>query len=389
MRILHYIERVRLSVGGTVRAALDLCSGLAGAGHEVALMTLDASDAPSEWKRAEGPVRVMELEAGRAALGRLDGAQRARVREGLRWCEAAHIHAVWDVTNSQVASEARALGRAYVVSPHGMLDDWAMAQKRLKKLVYLRAAGGSRYLRGASALHFASASEAEQSPRWAPGVPCRTIPLLFDSSAYETLPGPERASARFGVSPGGEPILLFLSRLTPGKRADLVIGAAGELRRRGVGLRLVIAGEGDEQETARLRALASEAGVGGLTTWTGGVWGEEKISLYEAASVFMLPSDHENFCFALVEAMAAGTPVATVRTVGIWREVESSGGGVVCEASVSSLADGVEGWLRDASSRARASESARRWAMETLNMGRVASEYVGMYQDAAKAVRGG
>lgn len=383
MRILHFIERVRLSVGGTVRGALDMCSGLAGAGHDVTLMTLDDADVPGPWRDGDR-VKVECLGAGAGVLGRLDAAQATAAREAVRRADVVHIHAVWDVTNAQIATIARGEGRPYVVSAHGMLDDWAMAQKRLKKIVYLRAAGGNRFLRGAAAMHFTSASEAEQSPKWAPGVRACMIPLLFDATDYERLPGPGAAHARFGIEAGGPPVLGFLSRLTPGKRADVVIDAAGVLRRRGVALRLVIAGSGGEAEVGRLRRMAEGVGVGSDTIWTGAVYGVDKVSLYQAMSVFALPSDHENFCFALVEAMAAGTPAATVRTVGIWREAASSGGGVVCEPTGESLADAVEPWLRDHAAARAAGEAARRWVRDTLNIDRVASEYVRMYEEALR-----
>ncbi len=47
------------------------------------------------------------------------------------------------------------------------------------------------------------------------------------------------------------------------------------------------------------------------------------------AEVFVLPSHQENFGVAVVEALACGTPVLISRPVNIWREIESSGAGLV------------------------------------------------------------
>ena len=50
MNIVHYMAGMMLQEGGVGRALLDLCTALAGRGHRVTLLTLDASDVPAEWK---------------------------------------------------------------------------------------------------------------------------------------------------------------------------------------------------------------------------------------------------------------------------------------------------------------------------------------------------
>ena len=52
-----------------------------------------------------------------------------------------------------------------MLSVHGMLDDWSMAQRRLKKRLFL-ALAGNRLLRGAAAVHCTAQAELEQARRW-------------------------------------------------------------------------------------------------------------------------------------------------------------------------------------------------------------------------------
>ena len=94
------------------------------------------------------------------------------------------------------------------------------------------------------------------------------------------------------------PVVLFLSRLVENKGPGLVIDAAGLLRSRGTPLRLVIAGDGKPGYVAALRRRAAQAGVSDGTTFTGHVNGAAKVSLYQASSVFVLPTIHENFGFS-------------------------------------------------------------------------------------------
>jgi glycosyltransferase involved in cell wall biosynthesis len=67
--------------------------------------------------------------------------------------------------------------------------------------------------------------------------------------------------------------------------------------------------------------------------------GDLKWGALRQAEVFILPSHQENFGIAVVEALACGTPVLISRPVNIWREIESSGAGLVD-------ADTVEGCSR-------------------------------------------
>ena len=50
MKVLHYFPTTRLTEGGTVRAAIDLCAVIAQRGHDVTWLTCDDFDTPEEWK---------------------------------------------------------------------------------------------------------------------------------------------------------------------------------------------------------------------------------------------------------------------------------------------------------------------------------------------------
>ena len=75
---------------------------------------------------------------------------------------------------------------------------------------------------------------------------------------------------------------------------------------------------------------------------TGFLDGPQKWSAMAAASVFVLPSYSENFGIAVVEAMAAGTPVVISDAVGIHREVAESRAGFVVPCAVEPLAEALK-----------------------------------------------
>jgi glycosyltransferase involved in cell wall biosynthesis len=294
-----------------------------------------------------------------------------------------HLHGPWETANAQAAGIARGLGKPYVLTVHGMLDEWSMAQKRVKKRVYL-AVAGNRLLAGAARVHCTAEAELDQARRWMPRANGVVLPYVVDLSDYAEPPGPELARATFPATNGEGWKVLFLSRVHPKKGVDLLIRAAAELRRRGRACAVLIAGPGEAGYVDSLRRLARESGVGGAVHFLGMVRGAEKLSLYRAADVFVLPTSQENFGLVLVEAMACGTPVVTTRGVDIWKELQGAGAEIV-DAGAGAIAAGVEAVMGRA---AELGGRGREWVMRELNPRRVVGEYVGMYEAVVREAAG-
>ena len=112
----------------------------------------------------------------------------------------------------------------------------------------------------------------------------------------------------------------------------------------------------------------------------GMVRGVEKLSLYQLADVFVLPTYQENFGLVLPEAMAAGTPVVTTRGTDIWRELEQAGAKIVSN-SPTSIADAIEEFLSDEPQRERVGQQGREYVRHWLNHDHVTEGYEKMYRD--------
>ncbi|MBK7403446.1 MAG: glycosyltransferase [Phycisphaerales bacterium] len=194
MNILHYKPTMRLEEGGVVRAVLDLCAEMARAGHDVTLATSDATDVPEAWKRGEtGCPLVVHVPGRRVPVG---PGGTGPLGEAIARADVVHLHAVWQPTNLQAARACRRMGKPYVVSIHGMLDEWTIAQKHLKKRVFL-AMGGGAYLAHAAVVHATAEAELAQARRWLGGAPGEVVPLIVDLGSFRALPGPGPARARF------------------------------------------------------------------------------------------------------------------------------------------------------------------------------------------------
>jgi len=388
VKIVQYMSDFRLQAGGVTRAVLDLCAVLASSGHEVHLLTLDRSDVPAEWNGASGRPRASELGRSRLPIPRLNAHGRGEAMAAIAAADVVHLHVPWDPVCVQLAAMAHGAKRPYVITIHGMLDDWCMARNRLKKRLF-HALAGRRLLERAAAVHCTAQAEAEQSAKWYPGGRSACVPLITDLSPFEHLPGSAPARRRFERELGDGGVALFLSRLHPKKGLEALIDAAGMMRTQGVHARVMIAGSGDEAYVSALRRRVAEMGLGDGVRFLGFVSGMEKLSLYQAADMLVLPTSQENWGFVLVEALACGTPVVTTKGVDIWPELASSGGARIVPAEAGAIAETVAELLSDPARRRAMGEAGRQWVLESLSADRVIAGYEAMYAAAqASSPRG-
>lgn len=103
------------------------------------------------------------------------------------------------------------------------------------------------------------------------------------------------------------PVVLFVSRLDPRNRVDLLIRAVARLKRRLQGITLAIVGKGPDLD--RLQRVAGEEGLGADVRFVGPLYQESALaSWFCAADVFCYPT---NAGLSLLHAMGYGVPVVT------------------------------------------------------------------------------
>jgi glycosyltransferase involved in cell wall biosynthesis len=138
--------------------------------------------------------------------------------------------------------------------------------------------------------------------------------------------------------------IFMVSRLTPLKRADLVVRAAATAS--GRGLRIVIAGDGEERD--RLRALIAELGVGDRVTLAGAVDSNQLVEHLARCRAVCFPPLDEDYGFVTVEAFASAKAVVTCRDSGGPAElVEEGVSGLISEPTPDALASALSRLMDD------------------------------------------
>lgn len=157
------------------------------------------------------------------------------------------------------------------------------------------------------------------------------------------------------------PTVLYLGRLQRYKGVDLVIRAVARLRARGVDLRFVVGGKGDDRP--RLEALAASLGVDDAVEFRGFVSHDEKVELFRRSWVHVLTSPKEGWGITVVEAGACGTPSVAADAPGLRDSVRDGETGLlVPHGDVEALADALGRLVGDAALRGRLGAGALRFA---------------------------
>ncbi len=137
--------------------------------------------------------------------------------------------------------------------------------------------------------------------------PVMAVSCGVDTRRFRPRPDLNQAEVRraYGFD-ADQPLFLYVGRLDWEKRIDVILRALH--RRPHADLQFGIAGSGGSA-VPKLRALASELGLGPRVRFIGFVPAPDLPRLLNSAEVFVMPSPEELQSIATIEAMATGKPV--------------------------------------------------------------------------------
>ncbi len=367
MRILHVIPTIDPNAGGPALICTKLAIAQARLGHDVTILAYEPPPAGRERILAENgrtagfdrltlrnlpPITLRERVTGRharAAAGRL-----------VPNADVVHLHGLWETALLHAATAARRHGKPYLILLNGMLMPWAMARGVIHKQIALRL-GWHRAL-AHCVPHFGSDDEAAAFRALGFHNSGVVIPNGAFPDEYADLP-PAGTFRAAHPELADHPYVLFVGRLHQQKGIDLLLAAFDRVAQRHPTVRLVIAGPdyGVDIESHSGRSPPRRGGSAGPTAgpWAsrllrlGPIYGRDKLAALRDAACFCLPSRHEGFSLAVLEALACGVPVV-ISTECHFPEVATAAAGVVTSLDPAAIADGLLAVLADPSFRARA-----------------------------------
>lgn len=217
-----------------------------------------------------------------------------------------HVHGLW-MYPSLAAVRWSSGSRPYLISPHGMLDPWAVRnaawKKRLAALLYENV-----HLRRATCLHALCDSERDAIRAYGLKNPVCVIPNGVDLPAAPSGIRPDWED----TLPSGAKVLLYLGRIHPKKGlVELLHGWNQATQSKALPDEwfLVIAGWDQNNHEAQLHTLARELGILDRIRFVGPQFDAAKQASYERAQAFVLPSHSEGLPMTVLEAWSHALPV--------------------------------------------------------------------------------
>jgi glycosyltransferase involved in cell wall biosynthesis len=239
-------------------------------------------------------------------------------------------------------------GRPVVVLVHHVhREQWQMlfgarvaragwwVESRLAPLVYRQAA-------------YVAVSQATKSDLQGLGIDAERITVVNNGSPL--------ARAPLAVPKTSDPSIVYLGRLVPHKRIELLIEAVGELRTEFPGLRARIVGQG-AWEPHLVRAI-QEQGLGHVVTLEGFVDEPTKRRMLAESWVLALPSVQEGWGLVVVEAAAESVPAVAFAVGGLSESIVDGVTGVLA-SDQSGFVSGLRELLASPATRARMGQAAR------------------------------
>jgi poly(glycerol-phosphate) alpha-glucosyltransferase len=247
-----------------------------------------------------------------------------------------HTHGLWSWASVAAAAWARRSQGALIISPHGMLDGWALANSRWRKKAALWLVE-RHHLSRAFCLHALTEAEARSIINVGHTQAIAVIPNGIDLADQQA-----RGSLPANLAGDNRRVLLFLGRLHPKKGIAPLLKAWAMARSQSPNLstqwRLVIAGWDDGGHEPGFRQLAAELRIADGVCFCGPLFGEEKAAAYAHAAAFILPSHSEGLPMTVLEAWSHSRAVFATKHCNL-PEGFAAGAALEISTSAAEMAD--------------------------------------------------
>jgi glycosyltransferase involved in cell wall biosynthesis len=285
---VHVVSSIAEEAAGTTYAIRGYCEALASLGDQVSLHCLEKVELQQNigvYSHPQWPYL--------ARLGISSGMHRA-LRAAATEAGIMHAHSLWAMPSVYPAWATRGKSCRLVASPHGTLAPAALGRSHFAKACFwpLQKEALSR----AACLHATAQSEYHHIRSKSLVSPVAVIPIGVDIPQIYISP----ILREFRD-------LLYFGRVHPIKGIDLLLKVWSRVEPLRPDWRLRIVGPDNEGYLQEMKHLSKDLFIQ-RASFENGVYGKDKVRLFQSVDLYILPSHTENFGITVVEALANGVP---------------------------------------------------------------------------------
>ncbi|MDY6854696.1 MAG: glycosyltransferase [Thermodesulfobacteriota bacterium] len=326
----HYIPAYRY--GGPLKVAHSLGKAFVKRGHHVTVCTTNMS---SETENLNVPVGEPVIKDGieifyePVILFRYWGFSPSlirRIKENITKTDIVLIHAHFQFANLVGAWLARKANKPYIIFAHSSLHTISLKhKKKVIKRLYLKFVEHRNFCKSLF-IAFNAPEEKEISLYGELG---QVIYNGIEPAEFSNIPM-KGSFRKFYPELADKICYLFLGRLDIAQKGlDLLIPAFASLIHKHIDAHLILAGPDEDKGKDTIIKLAMENGILDRILIAGLISGDEKLALLQDSDVFVLPSRFEGLSIALLEALYFGLPVITTDKVGLSKDIQRAGAGLI------------------------------------------------------------
>lgn len=213
-----------------------------------------------------------------------------------------HLHGIWMYPQWLALKWKNKFNKPVIISPHGMLDPWAVSNSAWKKKLVCKLFA-NKSLKTADCIHALCDSEYKAIRAYGIKSPIAIIPngiKLPETFLKENKVGQKKT-------------LLFIGRVHPKKGLELLIEALYKLKKKNSDFlknwNIQIVGWDQGNHLNYLRNKCSAYNLQENITFIGPLFGEDKQLKLKSADAFILPSYSEGLPMSILEAWSYKLPV--------------------------------------------------------------------------------
>ena len=290
--------------------------------------------------------------------------------------DLVHTHGLWTYLSIATLRWSQKRMKPYVVSPHGMLDPWALRNSQWKKRI-ASFLFEHRHLKGAACLHAINRPEAVAMRNFGLKNPICVIPNGVEIPDSTSKVQPPEWGNEFERD---RKVLLYLGRLHPKKGLPTLLRSWRKAISKNGDWILVIAGWDQAGHRSELEQLVAQLGISDSVKFVGPLFGAPREAAYQGATAFVLPSLSEGQPLAVLEAWSHALPVIMTRECNLGEGFEM-GAAVRMEPTIASGTDALKTLfsLGDAALR-EMGMCGKRLVASSFSWPRIAAEMFSVYQ---------